>query len=109
MTELRFADVNVKKAYDRLKKSEFQELCRHLASAFKEIEKKPSCGLAVSKNLIPKTYIRKYGINNLFKYDLPAGWRLLYSLDKDGIEVIAIILEWLNHKGYEKRFKYRSR
>lgn len=109
MIGLRFADNNVRKAYDRLKKSEFQMLFRQLARAFREIEKNPSCGLAVSKNLIPKVYIRKYRINNLFKYDLPAGWRLLYSLDKDGIEVIAIILEWMSHKDYEKRFKYKSR
>jgi len=109
MTGLRFADANVKKAYDKVKNSEFSELRRHLAMAFKEIDKSPSCGIAVSKSLIPKIYAKKYGINNLFKYDLPAGWRLLYSLDKDGIEVIAIILEWLNHKDYERRFKYRSR
>ena len=30
MTELRFADINVKKAYGRLKKSEFQELFKQL-------------------------------------------------------------------------------
>ncbi|MCK5016187.1 MAG: hypothetical protein KAS32_03865 [Candidatus Peribacteraceae bacterium] len=109
MIVLRFADINVKKAYERLKKSEFQDLYKHLARAFKDIEKTPSCGISIPKKLIPKVYIKKYGIVSLFKYDLPAGWRLIYSLDKDGIEVIAIILEWMKHKDYEKRFKYKSR
>jgi hypothetical protein len=48
----------------------------------------------------------KYGIDNLWKYDLPGAWRLLYSVSGDKIEVMAIILEWLNHKKYEKRFGY---
>lgn len=106
MTELRFADIKLKKAYEKLKDGEFKDLYEHLTRAFKDIEKKPSCGLAIPKKLIPKVYIKKHKILNLFKYDLPAGWRLLYSLDKEDIEVIAIILEWINHKNYEKRFKY---
>ncbi len=56
-----------------------------------------------------ETHKKKYRIRNLFKYDLPAGWRLLYSVKQEGIEVIAIILEWMRHKEYEKRFKYRVR
>lgn len=109
MTELRFADINLKKAYDKLKDSEFSDLYKHITKTFKDIEKNPSCGTAVPKHLIPKIYIKKYDINNLFKYDLPAGWRLLYSLKKEEIEIIAIILEWMSHKEYERRFKYKSR
>jgi len=74
-----------------------------------DIKKKPDCGTAISKRLIRKEYIRKYGIDNLYKYDLPNAWRLLYSLGKEGIKIIAIIFQWCSHKEYEGRFRYGAR
>ena len=47
-----------------------------------------------------------YEIDNLWKYDLPRGWRLMYSVARDEVIVISIILEWLPHKEYERRFGY---
>ncbi len=37
---------------------------------------------------------------------MPKGWRLIYSIGREEIKVISLILEWLTHKEYEKRFKY---
>jgi hypothetical protein len=48
-------------------------------------------------------------IDNLWKYDMPSAWRLLYSLKTEEIEIVAIILEWLDHKNYERRFGYKTR
>lgn len=31
----------------------------------------------------------------------------MYSAAGDGILIISIIIEWLDHKEYEKRFKYQ--
>ncbi len=46
-------------------------------------------------------------MNNLWKYDLPDGWRIIYTITTPNkIEILAIILEWSDHKGYEKRFGY---
>ena len=45
-------------------------------------------------------------MDNLWKYDLPKGWRLLYSVRGNEIIVISIILEWLSHKEYERRLGY---
>jgi hypothetical protein len=39
-------------------------------------------------------------------YDLPGGWRLVYTIKEDEITILNVILEWFNHKGYEKRFNY---
>ena len=52
-----------------------------------------------------KEYLR-YKITNLWKYDLPKGWRLIYSIGREGVEILSIILEWMNHKNYERRFNY---
>lgn len=70
------------------------------------MEENAFCGIQIPKRLIPKTYLRKYGVDNLWKYDLPEGWRLLYSVRRDEIIVVSIILEWPPHKEYERRFGY---
>ena len=66
------------------------------------VEEDAFCGIQIPKRLIPK----EYAVKNLWKYDLPKGWRLLYSIVNEEIVVISIIIEWFDHKSYEKRFKY---
>lgn len=110
MTQLVFADSKVKKEYEKLSKSkEDSQLVKFLQRAFDDIRADPRCGIPIHKNLIPKEYIKKYDIDNLWKYNLPGAWRLLYSLKAETIQIVAIILEWLDHKGYERRFGYRAR
>ena len=109
MTKIVFADEKVKEAFNKLKNSpDEKRLYDNLTRAFKDIEESPSAFIHIKQKLIPKEYRDKYGIDNLWKYDLPNGWRLLYSLGRDEIEIIAIILEWLDHKIYERRFGYRK-
>lgn len=56
--------------------------------------------------MIPDKYLKKYRIHNLWKYNLPNAWGLLYSVESDGIIVISVILEWVSHKNYERMFGY---
>jgi len=97
-----------KKSFEELKDGKFeeQELYKHLNQAFKNLKENVYSGIHIPKKLIPKLYITKYGLTNLWKYDLPKGWRLIYSIGKEEISVVSIILEWLDHKEYERRFKY---
>ncbi len=106
--EIVFADEKLKQAFNKLKdsKTEDKQLYDLLERAFEDIEKNPSGFIHVPGNLIPKEYRQKYGIDNLWKYDMPNGWRLLYSLAKEKVLLIAIILEWMDHKSYERKFRY---
>lgn len=108
MAEIKFCDENTKKAYLELDNKTFQEkrLKDWLNRAFSDIEKDPACGIHIQKNLIPKEYIKEFGIDNLRKYDLPNGWRLIYTIKRDSVVIIAIILEWMSHKNCERRFGY---
>lgn len=108
MARIVFADAKLKKAFDMLKAGPYEDKTLHefLVRAFEDIKKKPACGIQIPNRLMPKEYVRKYGIDNLWKYNLPNAWRLLYSMAKDDIEIIAIVLEWLDHKSYERRFGY---
>ena len=56
--------------------------------------------------MIPTKYLKDYQIDNLWKYDLPNGWRLLYSIARDEVIIVSIIIEWIDHKKYERRFGY---
>lgn len=78
-----------------------------MVRAIQELRENAFAGIQVPKRIIPKEYIQKYNINNLWKYDLPRGWRLMYTVTTDNeVELISAILEWFDHKGYERRFKY---
>ena len=66
-------------------------------------------GDPISKKLIPEEYKVKYGISNLFRVELPNFWRVLYTLTDGEIEIIAFVLDVINHKDYDKKFGYRKR
>jgi hypothetical protein len=70
-----FADRKLKRDFERLKtsKTEDRELYDWLNRAFDDLAEDAFCGIQIPKKLIPREYPRKYGIDNLWKYDLPEG------------------------------------
>ena len=103
--EIKFVNSRLHRAYLK-SKTENPLLRKWLTRAFDDISENPRCGIFITKQRIPKYYIQKYGIKNLWKYDLPKGWRLLYSISGEEVWIIALILEWLTHPQYERRFGY---
>ncbi len=108
LVSIAFADMKVKKAFDKLQRGrgEERELFGFINRAIDDLKKDPYIGIDVPKRLWPKEYARKFGIDNLWKYDLPNGWRLIYTVKGEAVQVVAIVLEWFSHKEYERRFKY---
>ncbi len=106
--EVTFADINLRKSYESLQEGKFEdkELYKFITRAKEDLLKDPLCGIRIPSRLIPIQYLQKYGINNLWKYDLPNGWRLLYSVIGNEIKIVSLILEWMSHKDYERRFNY---
>ena len=68
-------------------------------------------GEPISKSKIPLKFKAKYGITNLFWVELPHFWRFLYSLTEGDseIEIVAFVLDILDHKKYNKLFGYRGK
>ncbi len=92
-------DFNVLKDDDPIKKG--------IVRAINDLKENAFVGIQIPKRLFPKEYVKKYGITNLWKYDLPNAWRLLYTVTAENeVNLISAILEWFDHKGYEKKFKY---
>ena len=100
-----FADKELKEAFERLKESD-KRLYKEIENALNAIRQNAFFGRNVKKKLIPKELIQKYGIDNIWIYNLRKDWRLLYTLTNNGVEILAIVLDWMNHKDYEKLFKF---
>lgn len=68
-------------------------------------------GNPIAKRLIPSDYKVKYGISNLFRVELPDHWRLLYTLTEgeSQVEIIAFLLDVIDHKEYNRKFGYRNK
>ena len=76
---------------------------------FDVIVNNPFYGENAKKDLIPKEYRQKYDADNLFIADLPDYWRMIYTLESDEIEIIAFVLDIIDHDQYNKKFKFRKR
>lgn len=65
----------------------------------------------ISKDKIPNEYKVRYDVKNLFWVELPNFWRILYTLTNDDseIEIIAFVLDIMDHKIYNKKLKYKNR
>lgn len=100
-----FVDQELEDSFNEL--SDSDPIKKGIIRAVGAIQENFSCGRNVKKELIPKKLIDKYNLNNLWIYDLPNGWRLLYSITSGGqIEIIAALLNWMNHKDYERLFGF---
>ena len=63
-------------------------------------------GERIERGKFPRYYVQKYGINNLYKFNLNSRTRLIYTLVADESGVAVVVLEIMDHKKYEERFGY---
>lgn len=107
-SRVKFVDERLMLSYRSLEKGDSAErgLYNWLNNAFGALEENVFRGIQIQKRLVPKSYLKKYAVDNLWKFNLPQGWRLLYSIRSDDKIVVAVTLEWLSHKDYERRFGY---
>lgn len=103
-----FADERLKRAFEDLKKGKGAEahLYEFLNRAFDDLKKDPFSGIKIPKKLWPSDYIKKHAIDNPWKYDLPNGWRMIYTIRANQVTILTVVLEWFDHKEYEKKFGY---
>ena len=68
----------------------------------------PGYGIHIAKRQMPREYVQKYKIKNIWKINLAGAWRMLYTIRSTEIEVLAVVLDILDHRTYEKKFGYRK-
>jgi hypothetical protein len=65
-------------------------------------------GIQIPKCKIPGEYVREYGVSNLWKINLPDYWRMIYTIVGNEFEIISILLEFMDHEDYNKKFGYEK-
>ncbi len=88
--------------------SDYQILLNSIKQKIEFIKENPQYGIHIPKNKIPKEYIKNYDANNLWKVNLSGAWRMIYTIRGSEIEIIALILDIIDHKEYNKKFGYRK-
>jgi len=73
-----------------------------------KLKRNREAGKRIPKRLIPREYIAKHGVTNLWKLNLDRYWRMIYTIVGNEIQLVSIILEVLNHKRYDRKFGYRT-
>ncbi len=89
--------------------SEEIQLLRSIKQKIGFIKSNPFYGDPIAKNLIPEEYKVKYQTINLFRAELSQFWRMLYTLKGDEIEIIAFVLNIIDHPDYNRKFGYKKR
>ena len=98
-SKVKFISEKLEKNFESL--DEEDPIKKSIKRAIKDLQTNAFFGIQLPKRLIPKEYILKYDLKNLWKYDLPQGWRLLYTITVENeVQLISAILEWFNHKDY---------
>ena len=66
-------------------------------------------GDSIRKRQIPSYYVERYGVNNLYRYEHPEGFRSCYTLlNFEGVGVCPLVIDVMDHADYERVFGYRD-
>ena len=82
-----------------------QQLLKSIKHSVDVLKLNPTYGEGVPKEQIPIGM----DVTNLFVIDLNRYWRMLYTLRTNQIEIVAFVLNIVDHPTYDKMFGYRKK
>ena len=78
-----------------------------LDAGLDKLKQNITSGEQIQKRQWPPSYVKRDGIQNLWKLNLSKVARLVYTIVSDGNGYSVLVLEaFLSHKEYDKRFGY---
>ncbi len=89
--------------------SDHQTLLNSIKQKIELLRNNPEYGIHIPKDRLPKNYIRDYDVNNLWKVNLSGAWRMIYTIKGSDVEIISLILDIMDHRDYNKKFRYKNR
>jgi hypothetical protein len=83
----------------------------HLRRRARALAEDPFLGAFVPLRRTPRSTVRRWesrvgSIPNLYRLALPEGWRALYAVGSDGPLRVVLVLEALDHRGYDRLLGY---
>lgn len=88
--------------------SDHQTLLNSIKQKIELLKANPEYGTHIQKDRIPKEYVRDYDVTNLWKINLSGAWRMIYTIRGSEVDIISLILDIMDHKDYEKKFRYKK-
>ena len=113
MYEVRFSK-EFSEEYAKLKRrsesgrGEARYLVKMIDKGIAKLKRDREAGKRIPKRLIPRVYVVKYGVTNLWKLNLDRYWRMIYTIVGDEVRLVSVIIEVLDHKKYNRKFGYRT-
>ena len=86
-----------------------QSIFRSIERVKEWLKENPFVGDQVKKSQIPKYYVDKYEVTNLWRIELSNYWRLIYTIQSNEIEIIDFVLDIIDHDEYDKKFGYKGK
>jgi len=78
-----------------------------LRDAFNILKEDCTRGEKIQHNIWPEIYVNRYGINNLWRFELREGARLVYTiLGGSGGLIVSILEVFSTHQEYDQRFGF---
>ena len=107
-TEVTFVNKELKQTYESLEDND--QVKKAITKAIDDLKKSRKVGKKfpdkILRNKKAKEFVKKHNLKNIWHYNLTSSWRLLYTVAGDDIEILAIILNWLDHKDYDRLFGF---
>ncbi len=92
-----------------IRASVHQTLLRSINRAKELLRENPFAGIQIPKSQIPRKYLLNYNATNLWKINLSDFWRMIYTATGNQVEIMAFVLDIIDHKTYDKIFGYRRK
>lgn len=107
ITQIGFINERAKVQYYKLKEGDYdhRELAKLIDNKIQELTKNPFLGSYIKKTLWPDEY-KKYSLKNLRKINLNENYRMIYTIVTSNLDDVVVLIEWFDHKEYERRFGY---
>ncbi len=84
-----------------------QTLLRSILRVKELLKKNLFVGKQVQRRKIPKKYINKYEVENIWRIELANRWRLIYTIEGNEVQITKFVLDIFNHRDYDKVFGYK--
>ena len=91
------------------KKPTYEQLLSSINNAVNNLKSNPFYGDLIPRKYLTKKTIEKYGTNKIFRIELVGYWRMLHTVVGDEAQIIALILEYVDHHTYDKLFGYKKK
>jgi hypothetical protein len=91
------------------KKPTYEQLLKSINKVLYKIKNNPNCGDLIPRKYLTKATINKYNTDKIFRIELIGYWRLLYTLVQGELKILAFILDFMDHKDYNKLLGYKKK